>query len=101
MGLFGLSHLLGPHTGLWGAIVIAIETGDVLGAAYAATRRLWAPIGLHSSWNFAASGIFGTEASGTNIRQEHRTPRLRARGRRPTVTPTRKEVCSRYCQAWC
>ena len=62
--LFGLSHLFNPHASLWGAIAITIEAGGMLAAAYAATRTLWVPIGLHFGWNFAAAGIFGTEVSG-------------------------------------
>jgi len=62
--LFGLSHLLNPHASLWGAIAIAIEAGAMLAAAYAATRTLWVPIGLHFGWNFAAAGIFGAVVSG-------------------------------------
>lgn len=64
--LFGLSHLTNPNASLWGAIAIAIEAGGMLAAAYAATRNLWVPIGLHFGWNFAESGIFGTEVSGNN-----------------------------------
>ncbi|MFD9504625.1 CPBP family intramembrane glutamic endopeptidase [Streptomyces sp. NPDC060035] len=67
--LFGLMHLLNPHADLWGAIAIAIEAGGMLGAAYAATRTLWVPIGLHFGWNFAAAGIFSTEVSGNNTPQ--------------------------------
>ncbi|MGW0808143.1 CPBP family intramembrane glutamic endopeptidase [Nonomuraea sp. NPDC002799] len=62
--LFGLLHLVNPHANLWGAIAIAIEAGGMLAAAYAATRTLWVPIGVHFGWNFAASGIFSTEVSG-------------------------------------
>ncbi|MEO3785530.1 type II CAAX endopeptidase family protein [Actinocorallia sp. B10E7] len=62
--LFGLSHLANQHASLWGAIAIAIEAGGMLAAAYAATRTLWVPIGLHFGWNFAAAGVFGTEVSG-------------------------------------
>ncbi|MEV6587144.1 CPBP family intramembrane glutamic endopeptidase [Streptomyces acidicola] len=62
--LFGLMHLFNPNASLWGAIAIAIEAGGMLGAAYAATRNLWVPIGLHFGWNFAASGIFSTVVSG-------------------------------------
>ena len=62
--LFGLSHLVNPDASLWGAIAIAIEAGGTLAAAYAATRTLWVPIGLHFGWNFAEAGIFGTEVSG-------------------------------------
>lgn len=49
---------------MWGALAIAIEAGLMLGAAYAATRTLWLPIGLHFGWNFALSGIFGVTVSG-------------------------------------
>ncbi|MEV4570253.1 CPBP family intramembrane glutamic endopeptidase [Nonomuraea sp. NPDC049419] len=62
--LFGLTHLFNEHASLWGAIAIAIEAGGMLAAAYAATRTLWLPIGLHFGWNFAAAGIFSTEVSG-------------------------------------
>ncbi|MFE7568438.1 CPBP family intramembrane glutamic endopeptidase [Streptomyces sp. NPDC057539] len=62
--VFGLSHLLNPHADLWGALAVAIEAGGMLGAAYAATRSLWLPIGLHFGWNFAEAGIFSTEVSG-------------------------------------
>ncbi|MFI5893947.1 lysostaphin resistance A-like protein [Actinoplanes sp. NPDC051513] len=64
--LFGLSHLFNAHASLWGAIAIAIEAGGMLGAAYAATRSLWLPIGLHFGWNYAEGAIFGTEVSGSN-----------------------------------
>ncbi|GAA5084459.1 hypothetical protein HNP84_002026 [Thermocatellispora tengchongensis] len=67
--LFGLSHLFNPHASLWGAIAIAIEAGGMLAAAYAATRTLWLPIGLHFGWNFAAAGIFSTEVSGNGTAQ--------------------------------
>jgi membrane protease YdiL (CAAX protease family) len=63
--LFGLSHLLNKDASLWGAIAIAVEAGGMLAAAYAATRTLWVPIGLHFGWNFAQGGIFGAEVSGT------------------------------------
>ncbi|MGW0592405.1 CPBP family intramembrane glutamic endopeptidase [Streptosporangium sp. NPDC002607] len=64
--LFGLSHLSNEHASLWGAIAIAIEAGGMLAAAYAATRTLWVPIGLHFGWNFAAAGIFGAVVSGND-----------------------------------
>jgi membrane protease YdiL (CAAX protease family) len=64
--LFGASHLLNPHASLWGAVAIAIEAGGMLAAAYAATRTLWLPIGLHFAWNFAEGGLFGTDVSGTD-----------------------------------
>ncbi len=67
--LFGLMHLTNPHASLWGAVAIAIEAGGMLAAAYAATRTLWVPIGLHFGWNFAAAGIFSTEVSGNGATQ--------------------------------
>ena len=63
--LFGGLHLLNPHATVWGALAIAAEAGVMLGAAYAVTRSLWLPIGLHLGWNFAESGIFGTTVSGS------------------------------------
>ncbi|KRC36880.1 CAAX protease [Oerskovia sp. Root22] len=66
---FGAVHLANPDATLWGVVAIAIEAGAMLGAAYAATRTLWLPIGLHLGWNFAAAGIFGTEVSGSDMTQ--------------------------------
>lgn len=63
--LFGAMHLLNPHATLWGATAIAVEAGAMLAAAYAGTRTLWLPIGLHIGWNVAAGGVFGTTVSGT------------------------------------
>lgn len=62
--MFGGLHLVNPNATVWGAIAIAIEAGLMLGAAYAATRSLWLPIGIHLGWNFAQSGIFGVTMSG-------------------------------------
>lgn len=62
--LFGGLHLVNSSATVWGALAIAIEAGLMLGAAYAATRTLWLPIGLHLGWNFALSGIFGVTVSG-------------------------------------
>ncbi|WP_410666490.1 CPBP family intramembrane glutamic endopeptidase [Amycolatopsis sp. cmx-4-68] len=67
--LFGLSHLFNAHATLWGALAIAVEAGGMLAAAYAASRTLWLPIGLHFAWNFAEGGIFGTGVSGTDAPQ--------------------------------
>ncbi|MFD0684511.1 CPBP family intramembrane glutamic endopeptidase [Actinomadura fibrosa] len=62
--LFGLWHMLNPDATVWGAVAIAVSAGGTLGAAYAATRSLWVPIGLHFAWNFTEAGVFGTEVSG-------------------------------------
>jgi membrane protease YdiL (CAAX protease family) len=67
--LFGLWHSLNPDASLWGAVAVAIEGGGLMTAAYAATRKLWVPIGVHFGWNFAAGGIFSTEVSGNGTPQ--------------------------------
>jgi uncharacterized protein len=64
-GVFGLVHLGNPHATLIAGIAIALEAGILLGAAYAATRNLWFPIGIHIGWNFAEGGIFGASVSGS------------------------------------
>ena len=64
--LFGGSHLLNASATLWGAIAIAVEAGIMLGAAYACTRSLWLPIGIHFAWNLVESGVFGTTVSGAS-----------------------------------
>lgn len=62
--LFGAAHLFNPNATLWTSVAIAVEAGFMLAAAYAATRNLWVPIGVHFGWNFAQGGIFGTSVSG-------------------------------------
>ncbi|NUT50057.1 MAG: CPBP family intramembrane metalloprotease [Saccharothrix sp.] len=64
--LFGASHLFNEHATLWSGLAIAIEAGFMLAAAYAATRTLWVPMGVHFGWNFAQGGIFGTSISGAD-----------------------------------
>ncbi|GAA4905729.1 CPBP family intramembrane glutamic endopeptidase [Streptomonospora salina] len=61
--LFGLWHL--PNANATGiGLVAAGVAGAMIAAAYAATRNLWLPIGIHFGWNFAAAGVFSTEVSG-------------------------------------
>lgn len=43
---------------------IMLSGGVVLGAAYAATGRLWLPIGLHWGFDFAEDKVFGGPTSG-------------------------------------
>lgn len=65
--VFGALHLFNPGASLVSALAIALEAGVMLGAAYAATRKLWLPIGLHLAWNFTESGIFGVPVSGEHV----------------------------------
>ncbi len=62
--LFGAAHALNPGATLTSALAIALEAGFLLGAAYAATRQLWLPIGLHAGWNFTEASLFGMSVSG-------------------------------------
>jgi uncharacterized protein len=62
--VFGLLHGLNPGATVVSTTAIAIEAGILLGAAYALTRNLWFPIGLHFGWNFTEGGIFGVSVSG-------------------------------------
>ncbi|MGH8327584.1 MAG: lysostaphin resistance A-like protein [Steroidobacteraceae bacterium] len=62
--LFGLLHAINPGATVVSTVAIALEAGVLLGAAYALTRNLWFPIGLHFGWNFTEGGIFGASVSG-------------------------------------
>jgi membrane protease YdiL (CAAX protease family) len=66
-GLFGLAHRLNPGATMASSVAIALEAGVLLGAAYAATRRLWLPIGLHVGWNFTEGSLFGMTLSGNTM----------------------------------
>ncbi|HUO91626.1 MAG TPA: type II CAAX endopeptidase family protein [Rhizomicrobium sp.] len=62
--LFGFLHSGNPGATLESSVAIALEAGVLLAAAYAVTRSLWLPIGLHFGWNFTEGGIFGEAVSG-------------------------------------
>jgi len=61
---FGAAHAGNHGATLFSSIAIALEAGVLLSGAYAATGRLWVPIGLHFGWNFAESTLFGMSVSG-------------------------------------
>jgi membrane protease YdiL (CAAX protease family) len=63
--LFGALHLMNPHATWLSSLAIALEAGVLLAAAYAATRNLWFPIGIHIGWNFTEGGVFGAAVSGS------------------------------------
>ena len=65
--LFGLAHKANPGATLASSVAIALEAGVLLGAAYAATQRLWLPIGLHIGWNFTEGPLFGMTLSGNKM----------------------------------
>jgi len=65
--IFGALHAANPGATLASSAAIAVEAGFLLAAAYALTRSLWLPIGLHFAWNFTEGGIFGAAVSGGKI----------------------------------
>jgi CAAX protease family protein len=60
---FAGAHAWNPHTAPLALVNIALA-GLWLSFAYMKTRRLWLPFGLHFSWNFAQTSIFGLPTSG-------------------------------------
>ena len=75
-GLFGLLHAANPGATLVSSLSIAFEAGVLLGLAYALTRSLWLPIGLHLGWNFTEGGVFGAAV----LRRPLPRPGARLRG---------------------
>lgn len=61
--LFGLAHLLNPHTSLL-SLFNTVLAGVWLAVAYVKTRRLWLCTGLHWSWNWTMHAIYGLNVSG-------------------------------------
>lgn len=66
--LFGLLHAANPGSTAFSSLAIALEAGVLLAVAYAATNRLWLPIGIHAGWNYAEGTIFGTAVSGGSVK---------------------------------
>ncbi len=62
--IFGLVHAGNAGASWISTLAIALESGVLLGIAYAATRSLWLPIGVHFGWNFTEGGVFGAAVSG-------------------------------------
>ncbi len=65
--LFGIAHASNPGATWLSSSAIAIEAGVLLGAAFAVTKNLWFPIGLHFAWNFCEGPIYGTQISGSTF----------------------------------
>ncbi len=63
---FGLVHGIDPGATATALASVALA-GLMLGAAFALTRRLWLPIGIHAGWNFAEGSLFGTAVSGNDL----------------------------------
>ena len=62
--IFGGLHIFNDNATLWSSIAIAIEAGSLLGAAYAYSKNIWLPIGIHWIWNYTQGNIVGFPVSG-------------------------------------
>ena len=62
--IFGGLHILNDNATLWSSIAITIEAGSLLGAAYAYSKNIWLPIGIHWIWNYTQGNILGFPVSG-------------------------------------
>jgi CAAX protease family protein len=65
--LFGTLHLGKPGADLMGVLGVMFGGGIPMAALYLLTRRLWASIGYHISWNFTEAYVFGAQVSGTGL----------------------------------
>jgi membrane protease YdiL (CAAX protease family) len=64
--LFGMAHLANPHASVTGFVNTALAA-ILFSVAYMKTRSLWLPFGLHFSWNFAQTTLFGFPTSGISF----------------------------------
>jgi uncharacterized protein len=62
--LFSLSHAANPGANPAALTTLALGMGCLLALAFAATRNLWFPIGLHMGWNMAEGFLYGLPNSG-------------------------------------
>ncbi|BDZ65174.1 CPBP family intramembrane glutamic endopeptidase [Agromyces mangrovi Wang et al. 2018] len=60
--LFGATHLTNPNATLIGAFGTALG-GVIYGVAFVATRSIWLPVFLHTSWNLSQA-LWGFPVSG-------------------------------------
>lgn len=61
--IFALAHLQNPNVTPFSVANVALA-GIVLSLAYVKTRALWLPFGIHFSWNFSQTTLFGLPTSG-------------------------------------
>lgn len=62
--LFALAHLGNPGATIITTVFLALDSGLLLAVAFAASRSLWLPIGLHMGWNLSLGYVFGVANSG-------------------------------------
>ena len=74
--VFGIIHLRNPNATWVGATGI-VFAGLFFVYAYARTKQLWLPIGLHIGWNFCEGVVFGLPVSGMEF---YRLTRVQVNG---------------------
>jgi membrane protease YdiL (CAAX protease family) len=62
--LFALAHAANPAANPATLFSLAAGMGVLLAIAFAVTRNVWLPIGLHMGWNLAEGFLFGLPNSG-------------------------------------
>ena len=65
--VFGGLHAANPHASVL-AVASTTLGGIAYGMAFASTRRIWLPFGLHFGWNYAEGRVFGFHLSGGAVR---------------------------------
>jgi len=64
--VFAALHLANPGANPLAGATVAVA-GVMFCALYALTGRLWVPIGVHATWNFAQGYLFGAAVSGGDL----------------------------------
>lgn len=64
--VFGLLHILNDNVTFFSLANIAL-VGVLFAYLFIKTGRLWAPIGLHITWNFFQGYVFGIPVSGSGV----------------------------------
>jgi hypothetical protein len=65
--LFGFLHVFNEGATVWASLTIALNSGWLMGIAYAYHQTIWVPIGMHWAWNYLEGGVFGCAVSGTPL----------------------------------
>ena len=65
--LFGFLHIFNDGATVWSSLAITLNSGWLMGMAYAYHQTIWVPIGMHWAWNYLEGGVFGCAVSGTPL----------------------------------
>ena len=75
--LFGFLHIFNDGATVWSSLAITLNSGWLMGMAYAYHQTIWVPIGMHWAWNYLEGGVFGCAVSGAPLDyQPLITPRI-------------------------